>query len=70
MLGMFVCILAWGIQHAKRMRRIILPSVDYLAVSYLPTLSLQMKLFAAKIIEHKMCFFYISLQIHLKNISF
>ena len=54
---MSVYILAWGIQHAKRMRRIILPSVDGVAVPYLLTLSLQMTLFGAEIIEHKMCFF-------------
>jgi hypothetical protein len=48
---MYVCILALHTQHAMRMRRIILPSVACLALTYLSTLSSKLKDFRKKINE-------------------
>jgi hypothetical protein len=48
------------IQHAMRMRLIILPSVASLAAPYFPTLSHKRHLFRKKVTEYKMCVFIFS----------
>jgi hypothetical protein len=56
------------IQHAKRMRRIILPSVACLAIQYFSTLSHKRHDFREKVIEHKMCVLTFSVNF-IRNVS-
>jgi len=49
------------IRHAKRMRRIILPSVDCPAVPFFSTLSHKRYDFREKVTEHKMCVLILSI---------
>jgi hypothetical protein len=51
----FVCVLALVIQRSKRIRRIILPSVAFLAPPYVCTLSHKRYDFRKKVAEHEMC---------------
>jgi hypothetical protein len=50
-----VRILAFFIQHAKRMRHIVLSPVAYPAVPYFSTISHIRYDFRENVIEHKMC---------------
>jgi hypothetical protein len=43
------------IQHAKRMRRIILPPVASLSVPHFPTFFINGTIFGKNVTEHKMC---------------
>jgi hypothetical protein len=56
------------IQHAKRMRRIILLSAVCLALPYFSTLSHKRHDFRKNVIEHKMCVFLYN--VCLKHFSF
>ena len=47
-----------GIQHAKRMRHLVLSSVACLAVQYFFTLSHIRLIFREIVIEHKMCLIF------------
>jgi len=46
---------AFGIRHAKRMRRIVLSSLTYPALPYFSILSHKRHDFRKEVIEHKMC---------------
>jgi len=51
-----VCLEPKDIQHAKRMRRIILSSLARISLQYFSTLFINGKIFAKKkVIEHEMC---------------
>ena len=59
----FVCrSVALGIQYATRVRRIILPSVDCLALLYVPHYLINVAWFRWKFIEHEIVFWF-SLQL-------
>jgi hypothetical protein len=59
---------ALGIQHALRMRRIILPSVTCPAVPYCSTLSHKRHDYRKKVTQHEMCFLIFSKNF-ISNIS-
>jgi hypothetical protein len=61
--------IALAIQHAKRMRYILLLSVVCLAVQYFSTLSDTRHDFRKKVIDHKMCFLFLY-NFCLKHFSF
>ena len=65
---MCVCV-ALVIQHAQRMRLIILSSVASLALQYLSTLSHKWHNFRNKVVEQKMCFDFLY-NFDLKHFSF
>ena len=57
------------IQHAMRMRHIILSSVARLALPYFPTLSHKRHDFREKVTEYEMCFDFLY-NFCLKHLSF
>jgi len=62
---------ALGIQHAKRMRRIILSSVACLPLLYFATLPPKRYDFREKkVIEHKTCLLILSTIFYMKHFSF
>jgi len=61
---------ALGIQHAMRMRRIILSTVACLSVKYFSTLSHKRHFFSKKVIENKKVCFDFLYNFRLKHFSF